>query len=425
MPQTIAAANTHRVNALVDGELVNATLIRFNPSAFQDVLLSAKARYGSAICQCTEFPLQLVIRERANKLFLACWPDQAQAHALDCPFYHQASDSAVKSYTSDAISEDGPNTILKLHHPLVQINATPPQEKKRAHGPSAVHIWGLLHHLWNSGGLNRWHPGWSRDWGLVRSMVRRVAQATTVDHSPLLPSLYVPPIWIENRKKDIDEDWRLFTAPLYRQHRSTASVSSGFVIGVVRKLELTPYGYSLRLQHHAAVFYVDKVTADRLANYSRRGWAAIKMMEGARTGDPKTKVVAAMRIQSTSSHRLVVVEGALMRVSTKFVPVASSYEERLAELLISENRAFIKPLHYDMHNEDFAHFVLNDCAGSNTLQTERCKFALFVYGAKIAATQQVRLERKDRALAHQLGIGYWKWDAAIDIDIPALPPLVN
>lgn len=421
---------THRVLVMVAGDVISAPVIRFNPDAFQAQLHAARLKFGSAICQCQDNPLPLVIRERNNKLFLACWPDQAQAHALDCPFYSATHESGVSGYTPGAITEDGPTTTLHLHHPLIQKK---PERSERAHqpnkvtarGPSKFHIWGLLHHLWESGGLNRWHPGWQRDWGLVRSMLRRVAHGTFIDQYPLLRLLYIPPIWNEKRKESISENWDMFTRPLHLQHRGTENVASCFVIGIVRKIEPSQFGYSIRLQHHSTVFYMDKATSDRLASYSRRGWAAIRMMDNSKARGENPTVAVAMRIQASASKTLVIVEGALMRVSQKFIPVASSFEERLASLLVDENRRFLKPLHYDLHNMDLAHFVLSDCAPSDSSHTGPGKVALFTYGASIDPTHQSRLERMDRELATRMGCGFWMWNAAKDINIPRLPESIQ
>lgn len=426
MAHAPVTTSMHRVTVKVAGSLISASAIRYEPDSYQTLLLEARKKFGSALCMCHGTALQLVIRERNSKLFLACWPDQAQSHALDCPFFSAARDGGVAGYQEGAITDNGLSTTLLLHHPLVQHKPSRDlsvghAKAPRASGPSRLHIWGLLHHLWESGGLNRWNPGWHRDWGLVRSMLRRVAQGTLVDESPLLESLYIPPVWVPKRKDDISANWADFKRPLLRKNRASDVVASGFVIGIVRKLEPTEYGFAIRLQHHSALFYMDKATADRLASYSRRGWSAIRMMpSNGKPGDGAV-VVVAMRIQASASNKLVIVEGALMRVSHKYIPVASSYEERMAELLIDTDRRFIKPLHYDQHSMDLVHFVLTDCAPVEGGQTSPCKVALFVYGAAIDPMHQVRLETSDRELALRMGCRFWMWNAAANPNIPALP----
>lgn len=415
----------HRVQVLIAGAKVAASAIKHDPDQYQRELLTARERFGGGICQCQPNPLQLVIRERKGRLFLACWPEQSQLHALDCPFFSRARESVISNYAQTAIAEEGPNTIIQLHHPLLQhtprSRAQPRTPVERAESLSKLHVWGLLHLLWERGGLNRWHPGWKRDWGMVRSMLRRVSQSTMVEGDSLLKSLYVPPIWTNGRKESIKEFWDAFTQPLFRQHRGTEMAASGFVIGAVRKLDSTADGFQLRLSHHSEVFHLDKAVADRLAIYSRRGWAVLSNPPNAVDGK-LPMVIAAVRVQATSRKALMVVEAALMRVTKHYIPVTSSYQEQLVDRLIVEDRRFIKPLHYDMQHQQLAHFVLTDCVSDDLRDTAEKRVALFVYGTAIAPTHQRVLETKDRAIAIELGCAFWKWDVYQSSTMPALPP---
>jgi len=427
MKRTNQSHDPDRVRVLIAGITHVASAVRHDPEPFQSDLRMAKTRFGGALCLCQEKPLQMVIRERNSKLWMACWPDKANLHALDCPFYGAPNEGGSHKYVAGAITEDGPNTNIQLHHPLLQ--ETPRSRPAnhaspaRASGLSKLHLWGLLHHLWESGGLNRWNPGWKRDWGLVRYMVRRAAQSTYVDGQPLLTNLYVPPSWNKERKAEIQAHWNEFTAPLYRQHRSTDMVASGIVIGLVRALEVTEGGFSIRLKNHAEVFYVSKQVADRLASYCRKGWSLLRSAHNMLPSGKQPHVVAALRIQAKASKSFVVVEGVLMRVSPSYIPVSSSFEEVLAESLVAEDRRFVRPLHYDIQSLDLAHFVVTDCAGTNPKDTTATRFALYVYGAAIAPTYQRTLEAADRTEAQKLGFGFWKWNVNESDTVPPLPPV--
>lgn len=425
MKRNNQSAGPDRAKVLIAGVKQSASAVRHDPEPFQAELREAKARFASALCLCQDGPLQMVIRERSAKLWLACWPDQAHAHAMDCPFYGAPNEGGSHQYTEGAITEDGPKTNILLHHPLLQETPKSRGPNKapavRASGLSKLHLWGLLHHLWESGGLNRWHPGWKRDWGMVRYMVRRAAQSTSVDGQPLLTNLYVPPIWTKERKGEIRAHWDEFTAPLFRQHRSTAQVASGIVIGLVRALEVTEGGFSVRLRNHSEVFYIDKHVADRLASYSRKGWSLLRSQFNDGPGAKPPMVVAALRVQAKPSESFVVVEGVLMRLSPSYIPVSSSFEERVAERLVAEDRRFVRPLHYDMQGLDLAHFVLTDCTVQDSPDTGPKRVALYVYGAAIATTYQRTLEAKDRKEAQRMGYGFWKWNVNESDKVPMLP----
>ncbi len=158
----MSAPQTHRVQVLVAGNPISAPAIRHDPQSFQPHLKEARLRFGSALCECQQPALKLVVRERAGKLFLAAWPDQAAKHSLDCPFYSLPR-AGLKEYAEGAIEQDGEVTHLVLHHRTRQARPQPdrPQQVVRTrHDTEAprrnkLHLWGLLHYLWEEAGLSR------------------------------------------------------------------------------------------------------------------------------------------------------------------------------------------------------------------------------------------------------------------------------
>ena len=430
------APQTHRVQVLVAGKPISAPAIRHDPQSFQSDLKTAKAVYGSVLCPCLEEPLKLVIRERTGKLFLAAWPDQAAKHALDCPFYSDDRTGAAE-YAEGAIQRDGEFTRVVLAHPLRQdrfpmpplVAQQPARPERVPKGASAnvrkekLHLWGLLHLLWEEAALNRWYPGWHRDWGFTRYLLRRAAQTTMIDGAPLLQSLYIPPVWNAKKRAEIQGHWAQFISPLVVNHRRTAVVASAFVIGTVRALEPSEFGHMLKLHHHAEKFYLDTKLADQLVRFSRRGWAAAKRLEAPSEDAEKPYVVAAMRVEASHTGRMTVVEAALMRVSPRFIPVNSSYEDRIARQLVDDGRKFVRPLHYDNHTLALPDFVLTDAGGARNAQgSSTPDVAMYVYGASIPVQQKPRLEASDRAWAAAQGLAYWQWDAAMQPEPPKLPP---
>ncbi len=238
----------------------------------------------------------------------------------------------------------------------------------------------------------------------------------------LLRSLYIPPVWNEKRKAEIQARWSQFIAPLVTNHRRTPTVVSAFVIGAVRVLEPSEFGHMVKLHHHSERFFLDQTVADMLARYSRRGWAAAKRLEGPRDVGEKPYVIAAMRIESSHTGRMTVVEAALMRVSPRYIPVNSSYEDKLARILVESDRKFVRPLHYDNHALALPDFILKDVHEARTSDgAPTDEMALYVYGASVPVQQRSRLEAADRAWAESNGMAYWRWDAAQGPEIPALP----
>lgn len=406
MPTTAhSPSNRQRVAVLLAGQQVDAVSVRHDSMRYQDLLRTAKVKFGHGLCQCHPRPLHLVIRERTNKLFLACWPDESHLHALDCPFY-QAADSTRDQYAADAIEFAGDALRVRLHHP---VKRTTGNNRSVHKGTEAVHLWGLLHLLWEESGLNRWQHGWSRDWGMVRWLLRRVAQSTFVDTDvALLNKLYIPPVWAgsDTKKADIDKAWRAFKQPLLTCHRSQPVVESGFVIGIVRSLDSSMHGFVIKLRHHAEPFFFDANTSDMFAQYSRSGWSDLRVQRN--EGHQPSIVVAALRIQATPKGSLVVIEGALMKVSRHFIPVSSASEQTVAERLVDQSRSFVRPLHYDLHRDRLPHFVLIDCANTHTPQDAPDRTCLFVYGS-LESHHMRKVNKDDEAGAKARGCSTWKW----------------
>lgn len=409
---------------LVAGQEFDAWAVRHAPEQHQDALRLAKSRFGSAICRCSKEPMPLVIRERQGNLFLAAWPDQASQHAFDCPFY-----GGARTVLGNAIETDGATTRVNLHRVLLQANrrlgqAIPEPKPLKAGTPpnklDKFHLWGLLHYLWSEAGLNRWSPGWHRDWGFVRHALRRVAQSTYVGDDQLIQSLYVPPVWSEKHRAEIRQHWDQFVAPLHKHNRTSDQVASGLVIGQVRDLQPSEFGFSLKLHHHAAVFYMNQAMADVMAKYSRRGWTALKHLDPVVGEDLKGHVVAALRVEASRTGGMVIVEGVLMRVSPRYIPINSSYEDKLARLLVKEDRLFVRPLHFDNHGASMPDFVLHDTGPGHQDAT-----ALYVYGPASGAMKQRILEQSDRQAADKAGHAFWRWNAGEEAQPPPLPPRVR
>lgn len=421
----MTSRHTHRVAVLVAGNSLEAPAIRHNPAAYQSELRAARAKYGSARCLCQEPPRQLVIREREGRLFLAAWPREADQHALDCPFYGEhATTTGAAAYAPSAIDARGDHTAVVLAHPLNHpgqgASAAPPREPRaRTQAKQHLNGWGLLHHLWEFAAMNRWHPGWTRDWGFVRYALRKAAQSTKVDGLPLIERLYVPPVYVPSRAQETSGHWKAFCEPLLRLHRGRSEVVAGIVIGLVRDCVKTNYGYYIRLQHHFERLYLDERTADNLSRFSRPGWCLLERRAEADPGKAQGRVVAALRVEANTSQKLLVVEGALMRVSADFIPVNSSYEEELAIQLVVGDRAFARPLSYDNHTMQLPHFILSDVAGDSKPAS---RLAMYVYGPGTASGRRASAEHEDHQAASRAGMNFWAWNLARSGAPPPLPP---
>jgi hypothetical protein len=99
-----------------------------------------------------------------------------------------------------------------------------------------------------------------------------------------------------------------------------------------------------------------------------------------------------------------------METTGRFIPVESGFEALVANALVEEGRAFVKPLRYTGQEEVHPDFVLTD--------TKR-PWYLEVFGM---ATPQY-LERKRAKITHYRESGklLWSWDAAAGTQLPPFP----
>lgn len=419
------AEQSPRTMVLVAGNVVEGLAIRRDPSPFQAALREAKMRHGSAKCLCSRPELDLVVRDLRGKLFLAAWPNDADRHAVDCPFFTDASSGATR-YGPQAIVTDGNRTQVAMDRPLVVVTDSAARAVRVA-GPGRDHLglWGLLHYLWDAAGLNRWYPGWTRDWGLVRFVVRRAAQSTDVAGRALLESLYVPPVWSADKKESIRQHWRDFCDPLRRDTRGSDRTVAGVVIGMVRSISENEGRMELRLVHHGEPLLVDRRAAENMARSSRRGWNAAKRLEPEGPAAERPQVVALLRVEATRTGRILVVDGVLMRVSQRFIPVNNAQEDRIALQLVESDREFTRPLHYDDRSTPLPSFVLRDALVPHLGHPQR--IAMHIYGASLGAAQRASLRARDQATAARNGFGFWEWHATSHgfAPPPPLPPRVH
>lgn len=415
---------------LAGGKNIDPQEARHFPEGIQRELHSAKKEHGHALCLCQGHSagIKLVIRERGGRLFLASWPDAASAHALACPFYVDGRSLAQKKYTDSSVEEHNQRLTLGLHHGFSNENRFS-SKGEHANKPAnnvgdmssergrKLHLWGLLHFLWERSGMNRWSKGWSRDWGYVRYSILRVASGFDIGSVSLSRQIYVPRVWRESEKQSIREAWKDFSEDLRINHRRARTVKNAIVIGQVKRMAKSEYGYALNLRNHAEPIYIAEKLADNLKIYSRSGWVCASRLTVGDDDFSEDGVIAAMRVEATPNGTLVMVEGCMMRVNTKFIPVSSSFERRVADALIENERSFLRPLHYDLHRENLPSFVVTD------VKTDMDQdIGVFVYGSAVAQSLIDQHEKNNRAVCRKQGLEYFSIRATMDDKVLILPP---
>jgi hypothetical protein len=142
-------------------------------------------------------------------------------------------------------------------------------------------------------------------------------------------------------------------------------------------------------------------------------WAAWKRGE---------RVCAVARLEHSSEPRFpgarqpkgwTVVGVAIQGLSDTFIPVESSYEKQVADLLVAQDRVFEKPLRYDTDlDEVFPDFLL--------LDTDIPLYPMEVFGRTDEKYEKRAVEKQNYYRQH-FENNWWCWKASTDTVIPELP----
>lgn len=326
----------------INGVEVSAVDARFRPGNYQSLLAGARES-GDAVCLCSDVGLRLSIKKRGKSLHLAAWPDQGGVHATDCPFYSGSMPGNRGVY---------PGSVVDGRGQAVGVPAEEPAGK-------SVDLWDVMHSLWACAGLNKWQSGWRRDWGLARSLLLRAAAAYECGGARIASRLYIPPVFSQEKKQAINDDWAAFTEFLMVAKDAVVakrdSHSSGYLLGVVASIEPCSRGVLMRLQHHYSKIFVTTELFERLSRLSRRGWNQLQIQQ-----QSKSSVVALLEISPDEEGRLTARDCVLMRVGARFIPSNFEAEDLLLSKLLEEGRSFERPLSFAQSHKQCANFVLTD-----------------------------------------------------------------
>lgn len=391
----------------------SAQQVRSHPEGVNEALLKAKREIGHALCHCMPgVDLKLVIRERNGQCLLAVWPEDGPNHHRDCPF-HRASDalSGVQGHRKGALqeTEDGfsirPTITLtrrraELRAPVHERDAATDRERVSR---ARMSLLAVLHYLWEQADQNRWNRGWRRDYGRLQWSLAQVIAHGKMGRYGLAELVYMPPRFNRDAVREINAGWAQWKARFQQQEGAT-TVRTGLILAELHSIEQTRHGFGVKLAQHAEMVYCSAEMRGALAKKYARALATV----GRR--DTGTCAVALLATEVSQKGNVNIVDGALMLTTTSYIPVDSTYEAKLAQHLVTANRSFIKPLHYDVREQLLPDFVLTDTDPETYLE---------VFGMDTAQYTQ-RKQEKIKIYAEQ-GKQLWTWEAHTGVPWPHLP----
>lgn len=349
----------------------------------------------------------------ADSYCLARYPNSGPQHANDCIYYApDPSKSGLQGYAEGVVTEieDGGLRVrlgigLRKKDPLESAAAT----AQVSSGPStrrpAMTLLGLLHLLWSEARLNTWYPRMEgkRRLGLIHAKLQETAASILASAARLSDFLLVAATERDKAKAEANE---AKTAEAIRLERRLV------VIAPLAKHTKEAEGGIGRLK-------ISGFAGIPVLTLSKALWAGACRSFPVEIAAWKAggRVIAIAITDTPGAGKANVMRLALMAVSERWIPVASSFEADIEQLLSDEGRSYWKPLRFDASEDEvFPDFWLLDTGERET--------PMEVFGRSDPAY----LQRKNNKIRHynrEFGAtGWWSWDAAADpkgISMPALP----
>lgn len=380
---------------------------------FTEALAAAHADHVRPKCLCLVHGAEMYVARLGDGFIAKRMPGTGSRHAPDCPSYEPPPEaSGLGQVLGTAIQEDPATgeTTLKLGFSLSKLGGrttTPapgsPSDSVASDG-SRLSLRGLLHYLWDQAELTRWHPGFAgkRTWGTVRRQLLLAAEHKVARGEALRGRLYIPePFSVDQRDalnaRRIAQWSQAAAAPGRPQHLM-------LLIAEVKEIVPARYGHKAVLKHVPdQAFALDEQLYRRLG---RRFDAELALWGAA--DDVHMVMIATFGVSEAGIPTIM--EMSLMPVTPQWLPVEDGFERQLVERLVTEGRAFIKGLRYNLRR--------GGCLASATLTDVGAVLPLLLVVRTGQASAGMPCTGCD--LTHLEGVSSWVWEPAIEA-MPALP----
>jgi hypothetical protein len=341
------------------GYLIGDAAIAADDAGLQPALAEAyKAAPSGARprCLCRAPHPELYITKVAGQFLLKRMPGTGVDHDPSCSSYDPPPElSGLGQVLGSAISED-PNdgsTVLKLGFALTKIGRKAPvrseAEREAASTSGArLSLRGLLHFLWEEAGFNRWTPAMSgkRHWGVVRFHLLRALDRKHAKGLPLSEAVFVPDVWVEQRKDEIAHRHRAALLKVASADRGQRKLL--LLIGEVRRLEPGRFGHRLVLKHAPDVDF--QVPEDLMKQLQRRFETELSFWRD--QGDQRDR---------GSGHLIAI------GTFAAWIPIEDAFDHAVIDQLLVRGGRFVKGLRYNLPaTRPVACAVMQDTAGGPT-----------------------------------------------------------
>lgn len=381
----------------------------------QSILRKAHAAKRRPHCLCVpgDGP-PMYVAKIEERFVLKRMPGTGAMHAGTCESFEPPAElTGLGDVIGSAIQLDpeSGNTNLKLDFSLKKVPGRAPPSASgvdadtvRTDGQKLT-LRGLLHYLWDEGGLTHWPPGHEgrRTWVSVHRALTEASAGKSAKGHRLNDRLLIPEPFQAEHKVEI--------ATRRSAHLAAAMANPGrelfIMVAELKALEAGRSGFRAVVKQMPD--YPVLIDTELNKRLQKRFAAELAMWDAVE--EAKLMMVATFTVPGHGAATLE--ELAVMVVDSHWLPFETMLEKQLADELIAGGRRFQKGLRYNLPmNRPLASFVLLD-AGPEPI-------AMYVVPANADEEYRVALAE----LSSTKHAGSWIWETQ-DGERPAIPERVT
>ena len=391
--------------------LINGRIFAAHDPGLQEALARVYGTPARPRCLCIAQGVEMYV-SKFSDFVIKRMPETGADHRPTCPSYElPASESGLGEVLGEAIIERGQEGVeLRLNFPLTRrigrsvaiADRKLPAEVTVAR--KQLSLRGLLHYLWERAGFNRWYPRMQgkRSYWVLRKFLIQASEEVETKGLRLAERVFIPEQFSLDRAAEIARR-RDDALAILLSSDADLHFKMMIAIGELKELRATALGYELVLKHLPdCAFFLDHKAGER----TKRAFESELLAWSA----DQVKLIAACVFYAKREHLYQIESLTLMMTSAQWIPLDHVYENDVVNKLITEQRAFIKPLRYETkHIGVFPNFQLLD-AGAQPV-------ALDIVSAFMIAEERAP---KVRAIGERKPKG-WAWDTSQKAAPPDFP----
>lgn len=365
------------------------------------------------LCLCRDPGVEMYVAHH-GKYIIKRMPNGGHLHHPSCVSYALAPDDSGLGQANEAVVEHSPDRIeVRVDFAMSEVEGQA-VEREAGAGSSVLgatkhklSIRGLLHRLWEGAEFNVWHPRMrdKRSWYVIRKYLLAEAERIEMKGFKLSDRIYIPEPFNEDKRDEIVTTRRDWFDRLRQSGHSGNRAKFGFIVGELKDLADAPGGNKAIIIKNLweMSFPLPGKLSRQFEKRFQSELAAALLMKA-----PVRLIVAFTVAPRPDGFNVNTIT--LMMTTQTWIPVDFHHERFLADLLMEQERHFIKPLRFDAPGTiPFANFNMTDTGDLPT--------ALNIIGG----TEDKKAEAAKLGWLSARSEPGWVWRVGTSSAPPALP----